>query len=372
MKNILIYINHFYPGVNSGGQSKTIQNLVNLMNKDIKMKIVTRNHDFNSNVKYNLKTDVELNYNGKTKIYYSSKGFRFKLMKKLEFEYNNIIHCGFFEPFSYKNFFKLIFYKPKKKFIILPMGVFSPGAIKYKKFKKILFIFFFNFFKLYNKIYFAFSSSEEYKHANSLITLIPNYFLLQDIPSIKSTFGLITNPIPKILFLSRIHPIKNLDFAITILDKLNKQVIFHIYGPLEDKAYWNECLIKLNNSKNIISWNYYGSISNETTGTVFSNYDFFIFPTKGENFGHVVFESMVNGCIPIISNLTPWTKLFNNRLDFSCDVDDMKCFINKANYLLDNFDSINKVKLKYIKEANSFYTRTYGSKYIRNFLQNLI
>ena len=41
----------------------------------------------------------------------------------------------------------------------------------------------------------------------------------------------------------------------------------------------------------------------------FNQYDAFLFPTLSENFGHVIAESFVCGCIPIISDQTPWTDM---------------------------------------------------------------
>jgi glycosyltransferase involved in cell wall biosynthesis len=372
MKSALIYINYFYPGFNSGGQAKTINNLVDLIDNKVKFKIVTRNHDFNSKEKYNLSPNQELNYKSKAKIIYSNQGFSFKMMNKMEENFDNIIHCGFFEPFSIRNFLKLIFFNSLKRYIILPMGVFSPGAIKYKKIKKKIYIFFFNFFKLYKKVIFAFSSKEELDDALIHIKKIPNYFFLLDIPSIQTKPRIRINKSPKVIFLSRIHPKKNLDYAIRILDKLNKNITLNIYGPLEDKVYWELCKKTLNDSSNITKWKYCGITNNRNTSKVFSKHDFFIFPTRGENFGHVIFESMINGCIPITSNLTPWTQFFMNRLDFSCNLNDINCFIQKGNYLLDNFKSIKNIKQKYFNEAKLLFKNYYGKNYIDSFITHLL
>ena len=43
-----------------------------------------------------------------------------------------------------------------------------------------------------------------------------------------------------------------------------------------------------------------------TLREIFSEYDVFLFPTMAENYGHVIFEAMAGGCVPIISDRTPW------------------------------------------------------------------
>ncbi len=371
LKKTLIYINYFYPGMNSGGQAKTVYNLINLIDNTINIKIVTRNKDFKSNLKYQLPTNVELNFKSKAKIVYNDDNFNFNTMKNLEKDFNNIIHCGFFEPYTYKNLLKLIFLKPRKKYIILPMGVFSSGAMRYKTFKKKAYILLFNLFRLFNKVTFAFSTIDEFNNARNYLNQIPNYFFLPDVPSVNENHMPTKNKIPKFVFISRIHPIKNLYYAIEIINKLNTKVIFDIYGPIENKAYWKICEELLNTSNKLIKWKYCGVIKSNP-GNIFSKYDFFLFPTKGENFGHVIFESMVNGCIPIISNLTPWTEIFKKRLEFSCNLNDINCFVGKIIFLINNYKNINKIKLHYIKEAKIFYNKTYGPNYVKDLANNLL
>jgi glycosyltransferase involved in cell wall biosynthesis len=45
----------------------------------------------------------------------------------------------------------------------------------------------------------------------------------------------------KIVFLSRISRMENLDGALKMLKGLKGQVQFNIYVPMEDKVYWAEC-----------------------------------------------------------------------------------------------------------------------------------
>jgi len=41
-----------------------------------------------------------------------------------------------------------------------------------------------------------------------------------------------------------------------------------------------------------------------------ADYDAFIFPTLGENFGHVIIESLSAGCPVLCSDQTPWNDVF--------------------------------------------------------------
>jgi glycosyltransferase involved in cell wall biosynthesis len=44
----------------------------------------------------------------------------------------------------------------------------------------------------------------------------------------------------------------------------------------------------------------------ETVSPTFAAYDLFAFPTLGENFGHVIFESLRVGTPVLLSDRTPW------------------------------------------------------------------
>ena len=52
-----------------------------------------------------------------------------------------------------------------------------------------------------------------------------------------------------------------------------------------------------------------GPIENENVHDMFQNYDLFFLPTKGENFGHVILESMSAGTPTLIADTTPWRNL---------------------------------------------------------------
>ena len=52
---------------------------------------------------------------------------------------------------------------------------------------------------------------------------------------------------------------------------------------------------------------YHGELQPDAVVTTFARYDAFAFPTLGENFGHVIAESLSAGCAVICSDQTPWT-----------------------------------------------------------------
>lgn len=115
----------------------------------------------------------------------------------------------------------------------------------------------------------------------------------------------------KIIFISRISPKKNLLYALSVLKDVSCEYTFDIYGPIEDKEYWQECLNFIDINKLDGNVTYKGTISPEKVHELFLSYELFLFPTFGENFGHVIYEALVSGCLPLISDQTPWEDMEN-------------------------------------------------------------
>jgi glycosyltransferase involved in cell wall biosynthesis len=69
---------------------------------------------------------------------------------------------------------------------------------------------------------------------------------------------------------------------------------------------------------------YRGAISDEQID-LFSDYHLFLFPTHGENFGYVIQEALLGGCLPLISTNTPWRGLADKRVGW--DVTDEAEFV---------------------------------------------
>ncbi len=125
----------------------------------------------------------------------------------------------------------------------------------------------------------------------------------------------------RLIFLSRISPIKNLDFALQAISTVSLPLVFDIYGPIEDEGYWKDCLGLIEKLPENISVNYRGSVTPDQVADVFSNYDLFIFPTRGENYGHVIAESLSVGTPVLLSDQTPWRDLARDELGWDLPLD---------------------------------------------------
>jgi glycosyltransferase involved in cell wall biosynthesis len=119
---------------------------------------------------------------------------------------------------------------------------------------------------------------------------------------------------------------KNLDGALRMLNGLIGKVNFNIYGPPEDEDYWSECQRQIANLPENITVRYFGMVPPENVGEIFGKHHVFLLPTHGENFGHVIYESLAAGCPVIISDQTPWQNLKTQEAGWSIRLNDFKGF----------------------------------------------
>ena len=283
--------------------------------------------------------------------------------KKKIFDNNSILYFnGIFHRKLF--FFLIINIIYKLKIIISPKGELLNGALEIKNNKKKFFIYFLNLLMKKNIIFHCTSDFEKKqvkKIFNKNKILVARDMLDKNFNVIKSeSSNLIKKKFEKknffkkklhIVFYSTINKKKNLKFAIQIISKLNRKVIFDIYGNTYENKYLSDCLSEIKEFKKNIECNYYGEIKNKDVLKILNKYDIFLFPTLGENFGYVILEALMSGCFILISKkTTPWS--FLEKLQLSKEID----LYNKKKWLqfLENFDSKSHFNNKVIQK-NYFY-----------------
>lgn len=312
-KKVLILCQYFFPGYRAGGPQQTIKNVIEEFGNSVDFYLLTSNHDLGKSEKY---TDICNGWNdfGKAKIMYlADYEFKGKLIRKYAEDKDIVYCCGLFEISTIYTLIENRRKPLRSQLYIAPMGVFSEGAFQQKYLKKYFFIKLCKMCGLFHDIYWSLTSKSEVYDAKMAIGRIENYVIAEDIP--RKNIGVNIQEknetkILKIVFISRICAKKNLLYSLKILNgEWKKKICFDVYGPIEDKEYWKLCEKEIEKLPINVECQYCGEVEPQYILKSFSQYDIFLFPTLGENFGHVVFEAMSVGCIPVISDTTPWTDL---------------------------------------------------------------
>jgi glycosyltransferase involved in cell wall biosynthesis len=373
-KKVLLLCQYYFPGYRAGGPQQTIKNVVEEFGDSTEFFILTCNHDLGSTEKY---SDVRDGWNqvGKAKVMYLADGdFNRKKISHYAEEMDIIYCCGLFENSTLQALVANKMNRFCAKFYIAAMGVFSEGAYNQKRLKKSSFIWVCKLMGLFRNVNWSFTSEDEVKDASRIIGKINNYVIAEDIPrqiiDIENHAMLESNTL-KIVFLSRICAQKNLVQCLKILNsQWIGEIHFDIYGPIEDKEYWNTCQNEIKKLPHNVQCNYCGEVKSDDVQDVFANYDVFLFPTLGENFGHVIHEAMSVGCIPIISDTTPWLDLAEHRCGRVIKINLIDEFRNAVQDTLtmnrDDLQLIKKNAVDYVKNRRQRIIA--GSGYKKIFL----
>jgi glycosyltransferase involved in cell wall biosynthesis len=327
-KKILILIPHFLPGNKLGGPVASIANLIDNLADVYDFKVLTMDRDLGDSTPY---PNIPTNYwieKDKYQICYIPKNIflSINLIKQINKTKSDILYLNSFFGF-YFSIFIAIFSKlgliKVKNIIIAPRGEFIENCLEISKLKKRIYMTFAFSLKIY-KNYIWHASTENEKIEIRKITEAPESSIrvALNMTKIDSDYDdnvLFQNQTRKdgylkIIFLSRISKEKNLDFALDVLQKIKSNVIYDIYGPLENKDLWNTCLEKIKKMPPNITINYCNVVNREDVKRTFAKYDLFFFPTVGENFGHVMVESLLVGTPILISDKTPWRNLYADGL----------------------------------------------------------
>jgi glycosyltransferase involved in cell wall biosynthesis len=203
------------------------------------------------------------------------------------------------------------------KTILAPRGMLGAGALEIKPLKKFIFLSLARNLDFFRGVEFHASTEEEVREVNMHVpgkkVFVARNFsdpTLQPLPT--------TNPSGSVnlLCLGRVHPIKNLLFAVEILSKMNlkgKKVSVNIVGPSEDKKYLDS-LLQLSNTG--LEVTYSGAVSHQGLREVFKNTHYLLMPTMHENYGHAIIESWGFGRPVLLSDNTPWRDLQEKGLGY--------------------------------------------------------
>jgi glycosyltransferase involved in cell wall biosynthesis len=131
------------------------------------------------------------------------------------------------------------------------------------------------------------------------------------------------------VFLSRITPKKNLHFALKVLAQVRAPVEFNIYGPVREEPYWQQCQRLIEECPPNVTVRYCGSLAHVEVPAVFEAHDLFFLPTLGENYGHVMMESLSAGTPILIADTTPWRDLLQAGVGWDLSLNNEQAFVDK-------------------------------------------
>jgi glycosyltransferase involved in cell wall biosynthesis len=113
----------------------------------------------------------------------------------------------------------------------------------------------------------------------------------------------------KVVFVGRSHPIKNLDLLLQAMAGVEAAIELTAIVAREDEAYAARCRERAAALPPRHRVTFREGVPHEAVGEILRANHIFALPTKGENFGHAIFEALSAGRPVLISDQTPWRGL---------------------------------------------------------------
>ncbi|HYW76113.1 MAG TPA: glycosyltransferase family 4 protein [Gammaproteobacteria bacterium] len=326
---VLTFLAYYLPGFRSGGPVRTISNVVDQLGDEFDFRIITRDRDVLDDAPYPGVNVDDWNSVGKASVFYASPGM-LGLRRVARFIRNtphDVVYLNsFFDPrFTVFPLMarRLGMISRAVPFVIAPRGEFSEGALALKARKKKLYLSVAHALGMYDRLRWQASSMHEAEDIRRVMgAKAREVVVAPDLPAVQvkrseCTGHLTRKAALKVIFLSRVTPKKNLEFALRTLGHVKANVEFNIFGPIEDAAYWGACQRLIRALPKNVSVGYQGSVEPAKVPEAFAGHDLFFLPTLGENYGHVIPEALSAGLPVLISDTTPWRDLEREKLGWS-------------------------------------------------------
>ena len=324
---ILAVVEWYPPAYKAGGPVRSVHNLMQLLKAQTphRLEVVCGNRDLGSTDPLRgISSDIPTDQNGIAVTYRSKVSYAWwkaKLRGTAETPPPDVIYLNslFSVPFALQPL------RAAKslgiRVVLAPRGMLGAGALAIKPAKKKLFLALARLLGLFRGVRWHASTPVE---SRDVLHVFPgaSVSVAANIPMMVTGLA----PLPSIetlnwLVLGRIHPIKNIHFAIEALQKVDlagKELTIELVGPAEDKPYLERLLSMARPGLKVV---HTGALPPESLGEVWSRSHALLMPTSHENFGHAVVEAWAHGRPVLLSDQTPWRGLAERDLGWDLPLD---------------------------------------------------
>jgi glycosyltransferase involved in cell wall biosynthesis len=331
---ILTFIDYYLPGYKGGGPVRALANIVDTLGHEIHFDIVTFDRDFGDEKPYEAIPIDQWVRSGASRVRYIPEG-RLTVNRLLRFLRDEPYDATYLNSFFSRTSIRLLILRrlgliPRTPIILAPRGEFAPRALALKERRKRAYLAMVRALDMVAGVTWQASSEHEAQDIRAAFASyrsLPRLVLTPELPSRAPEIGepvLETRKVPgllRLVFLSRISPMKNLDGVLRILAGVKAEVELSIYGPIADQNYWEICQGLIDALPSNVRAAYRGAVAFERVRPTLAQMDLFILPTHGENFGHAILEALEAGCPVLISDRTRWRGLEEDGVGWDISLD---------------------------------------------------
>lgn len=337
---ILTFVHHYLPGFKSGGPIRSIANMVESLGDEFEFRIVTSDRDSLDVAPYDGITSDAWTCVRKAWVYYVSPERRrlFAWARLIRETPHDVLYLNsLFNPVYtlLPLLARRIAGSQRKPVVVAPRGEFSTGALGLKRWKKRPFLVVAHITGLYRNVLWHASTADEAQQIRLESGGTARIVIARDLPPMSGQQRTSCQAIGasgplRIVFLSRISRMKNLDYALRVLAKTRVRIQFDIWGTPEDPVYWKQCQDQMRSLPENVVARYRGVADHSEVNKILADYDLFFLPTRGENYGHVIAEAVSAGTPVLLSDQTPWRNLHEEGVGWDLPLENGEAAFLKA------------------------------------------
>jgi glycosyltransferase involved in cell wall biosynthesis len=309
---ILVLADHYLPGWRAGGPIRSMSNMVSELGDRCDFWIVTQDRDHLDDGAY---PGIEVgNWTevGKANVLYVDRS-RFKTTD-LATAVSSVAPDLVFANSLFSDLtLRLLWIRRTRRIgsipvLIAPRGELSTGALALKARRKLAYLKLGRLVGLFSGVFWQASSVDEVEQIARKVHSA-EAAVAADIPTPPNPAPLIAPTkhagSVRLVFTARISPMKNLPFLLRLLPQVEGTIKVDLFGPKEDAEY---AIVEevINDLPKRITVGWHGPVAPGEIQGVVGRSHFSVLPTRGENFGHSIYEALRIGRPVVISDQTPW------------------------------------------------------------------
>jgi glycosyltransferase involved in cell wall biosynthesis len=333
-KKLLIISDWFDPAYKAGGPVRSAVNFVKQMKNDYEIFILTSDRDLNDIKPMNtIIVDKWTEYVPGVKVFYASvQNLRLNNIKEhINAVGPDLIYLNsmFSKKFTIYPLWLKRSNRISARIVLAPRGMLKRSALDFKRRKKKIFLSLLKWMKIPQLVTFHATDEREKADVISQFGKDTKVVTISNFPASQDELSLPREKKPgslDILFIGRIHPIKGLDILLNAVKSLKQKIRFTIVGTPEDIGYWQLCKKLIKELPANVQVTFTNAIPHHAINELIRDHHIFCLPTKGENFGHAIFESLAAGRPVLISDQTPWHNLVKYKAGWDLSLNEPKRF----------------------------------------------
>ena len=315
---VAVFAALFPPAFLGGGPIRTLEALLSSAPRRFSISLLTSDRDLNAHGRLPVASNQWVKVR-QAKVYFASIDNPVRLIQalhRLRLDRPQVLYLNsFFNPklsILPQLLWRAGFWGRSRR-LVAPRGEFGHGALQRRTFKKRAFIFVYRLLRLDRDVWWHASSEGEAADIVRVWGSAAQVVIREDETSLPSTALSVPETRPesfglRAAVLGRVVEHKGLMVLLQALATVAAPVILDVFGPEEDATFAARCRVAASRLPDHVRIEFRGILAPEVVRSTLSSYDVLLMPTAGENFGHVIAESLSASCPVVCTPYTPWTE----------------------------------------------------------------